>query len=93
MTSNTGDQAPQTFMAWPSSPSLTLYSLDSYTFGVKDPLVEKDPSVAARLKRMEEKYEVEGLRRSVEGVMLVHQHKHPHVLLLQLPGNTFFKVV
>jgi cleavage and polyadenylation specificity factor subunit 5 len=40
---------------------------------------------------MKEKYEEEGMRRSVEGILLVHQHRHPHVLLLQI-GNTFFKL-
>lgn len=32
-----------------------------------------------------------GMRRSVEGVLLVHEHRLPHVLLLQL-GTTFFKL-
>lgn len=32
-----------------------------------------------------------GMRRSVEGVLLVHEHGLPHVLLLQL-GTTFFKL-
>ncbi len=31
------------------------------------------------------------MRRSVDGVMLVFEHNHPHVLLLQL-GNAFFKL-
>lgn len=31
------------------------------------------------------------MRRSVEGVLLVHEHGLPHVLLLQL-GTTFFKL-
>jgi len=40
---------------------------------------------------MKLKYEKEGMRRTVEGVLLVHKHNHPHVLLLQI-GNTFFKL-
>lgn len=36
-------------------------------------------------------YEVEGMRRTVEGILLVHNHGHPHILLMQL-GNTFFKM-
>ena len=32
-----------------------------------------------------------GMRRSVDGVLLVHEHGLPHVLLLQL-GTTFFKL-
>ena len=31
------------------------------------------------------------MRRSVDGVLLVHEHGLPHVLLLQL-GTTFFKL-
>jgi hypothetical protein len=72
-------------------PTISLYPLENYTFGIKEAQLEKDASVAARLSRMKEKYEKEGMRRSVEGVLLVHQHKHPHVLLLQI-GNTFFKL-
>jgi len=71
--------------------TLNLYGLENYTFGVKDPLREKDTSVVARLARMKQNYEQEGMRRSVEGVMVVHQHNHPHVLLLQI-GGTFFKL-
>jgi cleavage and polyadenylation specificity factor subunit 5 len=40
------------------------------------------------MKRM---YEHEGMRRTVDGILLVQQHGHPHVLLLQI-GNTFFKL-
>jgi cleavage and polyadenylation specificity factor subunit 5 len=40
---------------------------------------------------MREEYEKMGMRRSVEGVLLVHEHNLPHVLLLQL-GTTFFKL-
>jgi cleavage and polyadenylation specificity factor subunit 5 len=31
------------------------------------------------------------MRRSVDGVLIVHEHGLPHVLLLQL-GTTFFKL-
>lgn len=37
------------------------------------------------------RYSKEGIRRSVEAVILVHDHNHPHVLLLQL-GSAFFKL-
>ena len=37
------------------------------------------------------RYRREGIRRSVEAVILVHDHNHPHVLLLQL-GSAFFKL-
>lgn len=83
-------QAQQSIMA--GSSIINLYNLETnYTFGIKDALLEKDTSVAARMQRMQQNYEQEGMRRSVEGVMLVHQHNHPHVLLLQI-GGTFFKL-
>ena len=40
---------------------------------------------------MREEFQTIGMRRSVEGVLLVHEHGLPHVLLLQL-GTTFFKL-
>lgn len=67
------------------------YPLTKYTFGTKEPLFEKDPSVPARFQRMRDEFERIGMRRSVEGVLLVHEHGLPHVLLLQL-GTTFFKL-
>jgi len=72
-------------------PTIKLYKLENYTFGIKEAQHEKDASVQARLARMKEKYESQGLRRSVEAILLVHQHNHPHILLLQI-GNTFFKL-
>jgi len=67
------------------------YKLGNYTFGTKDPLFEKDPSVATRFQRMKDEFESIGMRRSVEGVLLVHEHGLPHVLFLQL-GTTFYKL-
>lgn len=72
-------------------PPVDRYPLTNYTFGTKEPLFEKDPSVPARFQRMRDEFERIGMRRSVEGVLLVHEHGLPHVLLLQL-GTTFFKL-
>ncbi|KOX69435.1 Cleavage and polyadenylation specificity factor subunit 5 [Melipona quadrifasciata] len=71
--------------------TVNLYPLTNYTFGTKEPLFEKDPSVPARFQRMRDEFDKIGMRRSVEGVLLVHEHGLPHVLLLQL-GTTFFKL-
>jgi len=71
--------------------TINLYPLTNYTFGTKDALHEKDPSVTARFQRMRDDFEKIGMRRSVEGVLIVHEHNLPHVLLLQL-GTTFFKL-
>ena len=40
---------------------------------------------------MRDEFERVGMRRSVDGVLIVHEHGLPHVLLLQL-GTTFFKL-
>ncbi|MGH0191860.1 UNVERIFIED_CONTAM: hypothetical protein FKN15_078061 [Acipenser sinensis] len=71
--------------------TINLYPLTNYTFGTKEPLYEKDSSVAARFQRMREEFDKTGMRRTVEGVLIVHEHRLPHVLLLQL-GTTFFKL-
>lgn len=71
--------------------SFYRYPLTNYTFGTKEPLYEKDSSVSARFQRMREEFEKIGMRRTVEGVLIVHEHRLPHVLLLQL-GTTFFKL-
>lgn len=69
-----------------------LYPLSNYTFGTKEPMYEKDRTVEARFNRMREDFEKFGMRRSVEAVLLVHEHNLPHVLLLQLgqcPQQTY----
>ncbi|KAJ3330841.1 hypothetical protein HDU76_004722 [Blyttiomyces sp. JEL0837] len=72
-------------------PTVTLYPLSGYTFGVKDAQPEEDPSVPARLQRLRTEYEKQGMRQTVEGVLVVHEHGHPHVLMLQI-ANSFFKL-
>ncbi|KAE9554383.1 hypothetical protein FO519_002375 [Halicephalobus sp. NKZ332] len=71
--------------------TVNLYPLTNYTFGQKEPQAERDSSVQARFQRMREEYEKIGMRRSVEAVLLVHEHSLPHVLLLQI-GSSFFKL-
>lgn len=39
-----------------------------------------------RFLRMEVLYQTEGMRRTVEGVLLVHHHNSPHILLIKI-GN------
>ncbi|KAK4192090.1 nucleotide hydrolase-domain-containing protein [Podospora australis] len=71
--------------------TIRLYPLSNYTFGVKETQPEEDPSVLARLQRLEEHYEKHGMRRTCEGVLICHEHNHPHVLMLQI-ANAFFKL-
>jgi cleavage and polyadenylation specificity factor subunit 5 len=65
--------------------------LSNYTFGTKETQPEEDPSVLARLKRLEEHYDAYGMRRTCEGILVCHDHNHPHVLMLQI-ANAFFKL-
>ena len=71
--------------------TIRLYPLSNYTFGTKETQPEEDPSVQARLKRLEEHYELHGMRRTCEGILVCHEHNHPHVLMLQI-ANAFFKL-
>lgn len=71
--------------------TIRLYPLSNYTFGVKDSQPEEDPSVVARLKRLEEHYNEHGMRRTCEGILVCHEHNHPHILMLQI-ANAFFKL-
>lgn len=75
----------------PLGPTITLYHISNYTFGQKDAKLEKDQTVAGKMKRMKEQYEKEGMRTSVEGIILMHEHNHPHILLLKITEN-FFKL-
>ena len=52
---------------------------------------EEDQSISGRLAWLEHDYDVHGIRRTVEGVVLVHDHGHPHVLMLQI-ADAFFKL-
>lgn len=61
----------------------SLHAIDNYTFGTKEAKPEKDASPSHRMARLTEKYKTDGTRRTVEGVLLLQDHQHPHVLLLQ----------
>ncbi len=64
-----------------------VHPLGNYGFGQKPE--HECKSSTERLVRMEARYAAEGARRSVEAVLLVNEHNHPHVLLLQAraPGR------
>lgn len=67
--------------------SMDIYDLSNYTFGKKNQ--ESKSRVMQLLSKtqmqdaLRKKYEERGMRRSVGGVILVHSHNFPHVLLLQ----------
>jgi hypothetical protein len=47
-----------------------FYPLSNFTFSTKEAQPEEDPSVAARLQRLQNNYEDFGMRRTVEGVLV-----------------------
>ncbi|KAG1654227.1 hypothetical protein FOA52_004503 [Chlamydomonas sp. UWO 241] len=71
--------------------AVTVYPLTNYSFGSKEMKVDKDVSLDQKLARLKTNYETKGMRRSVEGILLVQEHNHPHVLMLQL-GVAHFKL-
>ena len=73
-------------------PFLHLYPIDNYTFGSKDALMEIETSYHHRMAQLSESFKVEGMRRTVEAVLITYQNNHPHVLLLQLGESTIFKL-
>ncbi|KAJ3351992.1 hypothetical protein GGF32_004006 [Allomyces javanicus] len=70
---------------------IQLHPLSNYSFAQKEDQPEEDSSVPARLERLHRQYETHGMRRTVEAIVVVHVHNHPHVLLLQI-ANSFFKL-
>ena len=65
------------------------YPLGGYTFGVKDAQPVDDPTTAAMLKNLQLEYEKQGTRHSVDAVLVVHEHGHPHILMLQISPTMF----
>ena len=74
-----------------STVTIPLYPLQNFTFSTKEAQPEEDPSVQARLQRLQNNYEDYGMRRTVEGILVRHDHGHPHILMLQI-ANAFFKL-
>nr|KAJ3422556.1 hypothetical protein HK105_007538 [Polyrhizophydium stewartii] len=68
-----------------------LFPLSNYSFGTKDPQADEDKTTDARLVRLQSEYETQGMRTTVEGVLVVHEHGHPHILMLQI-ANSFYKL-
>ena len=73
-------------------PFLHLYPIDNYTFGTKDAVMEIETSYHNRMAQLAESFRTEGMRRTVEAVLLTYENNHPHVLLLQLGDTTIFKL-
>eukprot|EP00049_Salpingoeca_infusionum_P004600 m.81538 g.81538 ORF g.81538 m.81538 type:complete len:212 (+) comp12641_c0_seq1:177-812(+) len=71
-------------------PQLTIYPFANYTISTADGGTKKEQrSADARMTQLKSDYETYGLVRSVEVVMVVDIHGHPHVLVFQI-GSKFY---
>lgn len=61
-----------------------LFPQDGYEMQSTRPKEKKSEQLVIRRKR---KYEKEGMRRSVRGILMMHVHGQPHVLALQEEGE------
>eukprot|EP00188_Purpureofilum_apyrenoidigerum_P002450 Plantae.Rhodophyta-Purpureofilum_apyrenoidigerum.ctg25206.p1 GENE.Plantae.Rhodophyta-Purpureofilum_apyrenoidigerum.ctg25206~~Plantae.Rhodophyta-Purpureofilum_apyrenoidigerum.ctg25206.p1 ORF type:complete len:303 (+),score=45.68 Plantae.Rhodophyta-Purpureofilum_apyrenoidigerum.ctg25206:335-1243(+) len=74
------------FGRFPVVATLNLYDVSKYTFGTKAERQRNGritESQAARESHLESRYKEWGMRRSVGAVLLLQNHRFPHILLLQ----------
>jgi len=72
-------------------PPTDLHDLDAYNFGTREPPAKapgagaapKERTAAAKAARRSALFASDGLRQSVNAVVLVHSQRHPHALLLR----------
>lgn len=70
---------------------IPVHPLNNFAFGSKDPHTEDENTVVARLERLKKEFveNEKSPRRSVEAVLLCHDHGHLHILLFQVAGSYF----
>ncbi|KAJ3270951.1 hypothetical protein HDV01_007281 [Terramyces sp. JEL0728] len=68
-----------------------LNPLSGYSFGAKDPQMEQDQSIPQKLDRLKADYMEKGCRVTVQGVICLHEHSHPTILVLRI-ANSFYKL-
>ena len=67
----------------------SLYPLSNYNFGTKDMIIDDQETEnfietgKINLEKLEQEYKQSGMRTTVEAVLIVHEHRLPHLLLLQ----------
>eukprot|EP00033_Pygsuia_biforma_P004570 GCRY01005012.1.p1 GENE.GCRY01005012.1~~GCRY01005012.1.p1 ORF type:complete len:194 (-),score=6.12 GCRY01005012.1:323-904(-) len=70
-----------------AQPLHTIYDINNYTFGVKEPKALHYENEEEYCQHLKEKNSA-GLRCVVRGLILTHRHGHPYVFFLQ-NGNRF----
>jgi len=73
--------------------TVTVYPLDNYGFGVKEGDNGDFGIFSKRIERLKPYFAVHGMAKSVEVVLLVHLHGHPHVLLLFANDSFFLYII
>jgi cleavage and polyadenylation specificity factor subunit 5 len=68
--------------------SLKLNHISGYSFGSKDPIRHEDPNSNQAALTLQTEYEGKGTRTTVNGVIVVHDNEHPHILTLKI--NDYF---
>jgi len=69
--------------------TLDIHPLTNYTFGTKDAVYEQDREAENvdiekhDSQYLKDEFKKKGMRRSVEAILLVYDHRLPHILLLQ----------
>lgn len=68
--------------------SLTLYNISNYTFNSKESLAELDHVPPSKqVDQLYQHYSAKGMKTSVEAVLMVHDHHHPNLLMVQNSGG------
>ena len=64
--------------------SLTVYSLANYTFGTKEACSDLDHILPSKeIDSLIKQYSAKGMKTLVQGILIVHEHHHPHLLMIQ----------
>lgn len=68
--------------------SATLLAADALVYGAKEAIADLEQGDAeARRAARQDTYSERGMSRTVYGVIALHLHAHPHVLLFRTPSN------
>ena len=64
--------------------SITVYPLANYTFGTKAVLKDLEPiNPANQIEQLYKNFSIKGVQISVQGILIVHDHHHPNLLMIQ----------
>jgi len=75
---------------YPHTVNVDVYPMEGYEIGEKEAILKKDTSKSQRVIRLAKKFEIEGIRRSVEAILVVHKHNFPHILIFADTEKNYF---